>query len=338
MFLEHIAVGWRRNDDFKDVRLEALAAGIPDLLKQARAPNTNKAYTAAFNKWASWASQFPEVEILPASPSHIILYLSELSKSAKTFATVNQFLSAASWMHAINGHLSPTTNVVVQEVINGIKRSLACPVLHKEPFTADNIKSFITIMDKGSLTDVRNTVMISLAFFAFLRVDELLHIRVKDVLLDTDHLQLTLPLSKTDQLRQGSTVVVAKTGGPGCPIALLLLYLSMSSIKITKASKQFLFSRIIFKKGVLQMFEPFKAISYSNIRDVVKKKASQIGLNPALYSTHSMRSGGATAAAESGVSERIMQKHGRWACSSSKDRYVKDSLSKRLKVSANLLN
>jgi hypothetical protein len=151
-------------------------------------------------------------------------------------------------------------------------------------------------------------------------------------------LQITLPMSKTDQLRQGSTVVVAKTGGPGCPVALLLLYLTMSNIKISKLSKQFLFSRIIFKKGALQLFEPFKALSYSNIRDVVKKKAVQIGLKSELYSTHSMRAGGATAAAESGVSERIMQKHGRWACSSSKDRYVKDSLTKRLKLSANLLN
>ena len=338
MFLEHIAVGWRRNDVFQDARLEVLASRVPDLLSKARAPNTNKAYTASFNKWSTWAGKFPEVKVLPAAPSHIVLYLSELSQHAKNFATINQFISAISWMHAINGHVSPTNNVVVQEVINGIKRSLACPVAHKEPFTADNIKSFIAIMDKSSLTDVRNTAMISIAFFAFLRVDELLHIRVKDVLMDSDHLQITLPMSKTDQLRQGSTVVVAKTGGPGCPVALLLLYLTMSNIKISKLSKQFLFSRIIFKKGVLQLFEPFKALSYSNIRDVVKKKAGQIGLKSELYSTHSMRAGGATAAAESGVSERIMQKHGRWACSSSKDRYVKDSLKKRLKLSANLLN
>ena len=79
-------------------------------------------------------------------------------------------------------------------------------------------------------------------------------------------------------------------------------------------------------------------MTYSNVRDVVKAKASQIGLNKSLYSTHSMRAGGATAAANAGTSERILQKHGRWASSQSKDRYVKDSLSKRLKVSKSLLD
>lgn len=51
---------------------------------------------------------------------------------------------------------------------------------------------------------------------------------------------------------------------------------------------------------------------------------------------HSLRSGGATAAANSNVNERCWKKHGRWASDSSKDGYVKDSLESRLSVSKNL--
>jgi len=46
-----------------------------------------------------------------------------------------------------------------------------------------------------------------------------------------------------------------------------------------------------------------------------------------------IRSGGATLAAGSGVSERNLQRHGRWASVTAKNIYVKDSLASRLEVS-----
>ena len=52
--------------------------------------------------------------------------------------------------------------------------------------------------------------------------------------------------------------------------------------------------------------------------------------------THSVRSGGATAAANAGVPDRLFKRHGRWASESAKDGYVQDSLSSRLSVSTTL--
>ena len=49
--------------------------------------------------------------------------------------------------------------------------------------------------------------------------------------------------------------------------------------------------------------------------------------------THSLRSSGATAAANAGVPDRLFKRHGRWASVSAKDGYVQDSLSSRLSVS-----
>ena len=50
-------------------------------------------------------------------------------------------------------------------------------------------------------------------------------------------------------------------------------------------------------------------------------------------STHSLRGGGATAAANAGVPDRLFKRHCRWASESAKDGYVQDSLSSRLSVS-----
>ena len=58
-----------------------------------------------------------------------------------------------------------------------------------------------------------------------------------------------------------------------------------------------------------------------------------IVLDISTIGTHSIRSGGATAATNSGVSDRLFKRHGRWASESAKDGYVQDSLFSRLSVS-----
>ena len=49
--------------------------------------------------------------------------------------------------------------------------------------------------------------------------------------------------------------------------------------------------------------------------------------------THSLGSGGDTAAATAGIPDRLFKRHGRWSSDSAKDGYVKDSLSTCLSVS-----
>ena len=52
-----------------------------------------------------------------------------------------------------------------------------------------------------------------------------------------------------------------------------------------------------------------------------------------LFSTHSLRAGGASAAANAGVQDRLFQRHGRWKSVSAKNGYADDSLGSRLTVS-----
>ena len=56
---------------------------------------------------------------------------------------------------------------------------------------------------------------------------------------------------------------------------------------------------------------------------------SKIGL-------HSLRAGGATAAANNGIPDRLFKRHGRWSSETAKDGYVKDNLDSLLSVSKNL--
>lgn len=79
-----------------------------------------------------------------------------------------------------------------------------------------------------------------------------------------------------------------------------------------------------------------RPVSYSTIREYFKVNFKDIVPDISLFSTHSLRAGGASAAANAGVTDRLFQRHGRWRSVSAKNGYVDDSLGSRLTVSRTL--
>lgn len=77
-------------------------------------------------------------------------------------------------------------------------------------------------------------------------------------------------------------------------------------------------------------------ISYTCLRELFKKKVADLGLPPSNFGLHSLRAGGATAAANAKVPDRLFKRHGRWKSENAKDGYVKDHLQSRLEVSRSL--
>ena len=77
-------------------------------------------------------------------------------------------------------------------------------------------------------------------------------------------------------------------------------------------------------------------MTYTRTREIVKDALKSIGLDSSKFGLHSLRAGGASAAAAIGVPDRLFKRHGRWKSDSSKDRYVKGSFENKMLVSMNL--
>ena len=172
-----------------------------------------------------------------------------------------------------------------------------------------------------------------LAFFAFLRFDEVVHLKAGNVKIHNTHVEILIEKAKNDQLRQGNVVVIAKRP-QRCPVAVLQLYLQLS--KAGLQPNKFLFRRIVLKQGRRMLHDKQEVMKYATVKDLVKNKARALGLDPSVYGTHSLRSGGCTSAANAGVSDRLFQRHGRWASVAAKDGYVSDSLKSRLSVTKSM--
>ena len=67
------------------------------------------------------------------------------------------------------------------------------------------------------------------------------------------------------------------------------------------------------------------------MREAFRRDFKTIGADPSKFGLQSLRSGGATMAANSG--DRVFQRHGRWKSVQAKDIYVEDDLDQRLSVS-----
>ena len=182
----------------------------------------------------------------------------------------------------------------------------------------------------------RFLVICLLGFSGFLRISELLDIQVKNIKVDKKFIEITIPKSKTDQFREGHKVVISDSDFGISPRKVTEAYLKKTNL--IDQPESFLICRLAkTRKGHRAIGK--SAISYNAVRETFMRFIRPICKDKdewKKFCTHSMRSGGATTASNNGISEREIDLHGRWKSSGSRNRYIKDSISKRLKITESL--
>lgn len=141
--------------------------------------------------------------------------------------------------------------------------------------------------------------------------------------------------SKTDQIHHGSSVVIAKSSTATCPYKTLQTYFTRG--KLCYDGDDYVFRPLSFcKKSNDYKLKKTGCLSYTRVRELLREKLGEVGLNPDEYGTHSLRRGGATASAVNKIPDRLFKKHGRWKSDQAKDGYVCEDLDSCLSVSKNL--
>ena len=148
-------------------------------------------------------------------------------------------------------------------------------------------------------------------------------------------MEITIPKAKNDQQREGHIVYISRTKSSSCPVQWVFDYAAQTGL--INEPESYLISRLAkTKKG--HNAHGNKPLSDSTVRDIFNRDIAPMcnDLEPGSYCLHSLRSGGASAAINSGVGERLVGKHGRWKSGYSRDRYLKDSKRSRLGVTEKL--
>lgn len=325
---------WKTLAELEDPELRKLAASLPATVLHSRADSTSQKYMRAFQRWKAWAEPRREVAVYPVRDVHFALYLQHLGDTTKSKAAVEEAVNAISWLHKLSGLPAVAESPFVEVVQAGLQRMLAKPRRKKEPVTPSMLRSLVESMPpKPSLAELRLVTSVLLAYAAFLRFDELSKLRCRDVVVERDHMSIHIASSKTDQYRKGDTVLVARTGSATCPVTMCERYIAMAEIDL--ASEARLFRGIVHTKQG-ERLRASGSLSYTRMRELFLSKLSELGFDAKQFGLHSLRAGGATAAANAGIPDRMFKRHGRWRSESAKDGYVEDSMSSRMAVSKSL--
>ncbi|XP_065943706.1 uncharacterized protein [Magallana gigas] len=313
-------------------------ADLKFFCEKSKSESTFRKYRYAFNSWIKWCySQSPKVQHFPASDFNVSIYLINLSKQFNSVAKVNEAFYAISWAHEISGTQNPCHSSLVVSVLEGARRLSAKPVTKKEPITSEILQQIVNRYGTGSssLPDIRISCMCLLSYAAFLRFSELVNLKRSDITFYEDHLSLYISKSKTDKYKTGSNVIVSKTNNVTCPYGMLQLYLKIADI--ASDSDCFIFRALSFcKKSGKYKLRNSGPLSYSRARELLLNALESVGVDKSKFGLHSLRSGGATAAANAGVSDRLFKKHGRWRSDNAKDGYVHENVKSLMSVSQSL--
>lgn len=319
-----------------DTNLQDLRSQLPFFCLSSRADSTRRNYQYSFNAFCKWCFSHNITKTLPTTEFYVSLYLVHLANLGKSTSTLNESVYAISWAHRLAGLENPCKSDLVISVKEGAHRVKGHFVQKKEPITPDMLKKICVLYgnDNSNLKDLRLACMCVLGFAGFLRYSEIANLKMNNITFCSDHVKLFLEVSKTDIYREGREVVISKTGNITCPVEMLRKYIMLANIQID--SSEHMFRPLSFCKSTNTYKLRKGPLSYTTAREILLKALKDLGLDTKHFGLHSLRSGGATAAASAQIEDRLFKKHGRWKTDKAKDGYVKENITQRLLVTKNL--
>ena len=198
----------------------------------------------------------------------------------------------------------------ITKVLEGVKRLSGYTENPKSPLSNSDLKRAFQYLGgvEMNLTNSKLMMILVLSFMGFLRFSELSNLKRSDFILHNTHMSIFIEKSKTD------------------------IYSRDVLAGIDKQCDKYIFRGIENTKNGQKLRKINKLLSYATVRGHVLDLLANIGLDPTKFGLHSLRSGGASAAANLGGNDRLFKKHGRWKSDKVKDSYVQSKLS----VSRNL--
>lgn len=265
--------------DLSSIELETF-----DNIRSSKSINTIRAYKSDFNHFVNFCKK-NNFKTLPADPKIVSFYITDLSSTSKV-STLKRRLASISVIHKLKGYYIDIKHPLIIENLMGIQRKKGVFQKSKKPILINELKEIISIIDnseKDESKKARDKALMLIGFSGGFRRSELVNIDLEDLEFTKEGVKIFLKRSKTDQSGEGMIKAIPYFKDINfCPIHSLKRWIEISQIN----------------KGLI--FD----ISDKMVAILIKKYLSEAGFDSEKYSGHSLRSGFATVAADSGADEK----------------------------------
>ena len=266
-------------------------------LKSSKANNTVRAYKSDFNDFGLFCAK-NGFKSLPSEPKIVSLYLTHLSIKDAKMSTLKRRLVSIGVIHKLKGYYLDTKHPAIIENIMGIKRRKGSVQKSKKPILISSLKEIINVIDqqiKEEIKKFRDRSIILIGFSGGFRRNEIVSLDYDDLDFVPEGLKINIKRSKTDQFGEGFTKALPYFDSPQyCPVVSLKKWIEKSKIN----------SGPVFRRFVKGSKLSENRLTDQTVALLIKEYLNLAGIESKNYSGHSLRSGFATSAAESGVEER----------------------------------
>ena len=265
-------------------------------LKSSKANNTLRAYKSDFRDFGAFCAKHG-FNSLPTEPKIVSLYLTHLSKNSK-ISTLRRRLVSISMLHKLKGYYLDTKHPIIIENLMGIKRVKGSIQKGKKPILINHLKSIINAINQQEIDEIkkfRDKSLVLIGFGGGFRRSELISIDHEDLEFVPEGVKITIKRSKTDQFGEGMVKGLPYFSNElYCPVINLKKWLELSNIKSGPIFRRFVKGSVLTKNRLTDQSVVLLIKNYLNLA----------GIENSNFSAHSLRSGFATVAAESGADER----------------------------------
>ena len=201
-------------------------------------------------------------------------------------------------VHKLKGYYLDMKHPIIVENLMGIRRVKGSIQIGKKPLLIKHLKLLINVINEQKIDDLkklRDKSIILIGFGGGFRRSELISINYEDLEFVPEGLKITIRKSKTDQFGEGMIKGLPYfTNENFCPVVNLKKWLKISKIQ----------SGPIFRR-----FSKGSSLTDNRLTDqsvvlLMKKYLNLAGIENKNFAGHSLRSGFATVAADSGADER----------------------------------
>jgi site-specific recombinase XerD len=304
------------NDIITDIK--ALKEDTLLNLQSSKAVNTVRAYRSDFNDFGLFCAK-NGFKSMPSEPNVVAMYLTYLSTKEMRMSTLKRRLVSIGIIHKLKGHYLDTKHPSIIENMMGIKRRKGSIQRGKKPLLINYLKAIINVIDETKNREIkklRDRSIILIGFSGGFRRNEIVSLDYEDLDFVEEGLKINIRRSKTDQFGEGFKKALPYfDSSEYCPVVSLKKWIDVSKIK----------SGALFRR-----FNKGSKISENRLTDqtvalLIKEYLGLAGIDNKNYSGHSLRSGFATTAAESGVEERSIMAMTGHKTSEMVRRYIKEA-------------
>ena len=201
-------------------------------------------------------------------------------------------------VHKLKGHYLDTKHPIIVENLMGIRRVKGSIQKGKKPILISHLKLIINVINEkktGEIKKLRDKSLILIGFGGGFRRTELISIDYEDLEFVSEGLKINIKKSKTDQFGEGMIKGLPYfTNEIYCPVKNLKKWLEISKIN----------SGPIFRRFSKGLSLTNKRLTDQTVVLLMKEYLNLAGIENKNFAGHSLRSGFATVAAESGADER----------------------------------